>query len=65
MQETWDRFLGQEYPLEEEMATHSSILAWKIPWIEEPGRLHSLWGCKELDMTEHTVKAVKILYVIL
>ena len=33
------------------MATHSSILAWKIPWMEEPGRLQS-WGCKELDTTE-------------
>ena len=43
--------LGREDALEEEMATHSSILAWKIPWIEEPGRLQS-WGCKEPDMTE-------------
>ena len=34
------------------MATHSSILVWKIPWIEEPGRLYSPWGHKELDMTE-------------
>ena len=38
------RFLGQEDTLEEEMATHSSILAWKIPWTEEPGGLHSSWG---------------------
>ena len=42
MQETWDRFLGQEDPLEKEMATHSSTLAWKIPWMEEPGRLQSI-----------------------
>ena len=35
----WLRSLGQEYPLEKEMTTHSSILAWKIPWIEEPGDL--------------------------
>ena len=41
MQETWVQSLGQEDPLEEEMATHSSILAWKIPWTEEPGRLQS------------------------
>ena len=41
MQETWVQFLGWEDPLEKEMATHSSILAWKIPWIEEPGRLQS------------------------
>ena len=37
--ETWVRFLGQEDPLEKEMAIHSSILAWKIPWTEEPCRL--------------------------
>ena len=36
------QFLGGEDPLEEEMATHSSILTWKIPWIEEPGRLQSI-----------------------
>ena len=40
MQETPVRFLGQEDPLEEEMATHSSILAWEIPWTEEPGGSH-------------------------
>ena len=39
MQETWVRSLGGEDPLEKEMATHSSTLAWKIPWMEEPGRL--------------------------
>ena len=43
--------LGQEVPLEEEMETHSSILAWKIPQTEEPS---GPWGCKESDMTEHT-----------
>ena len=42
MQETWVRSLGQEDPLEKEMATHSSILAWRIPWIVEPGRLQSM-----------------------
>ena len=42
MQETLVQFLGQEDPLEKEMATHSSILAWRIPWIEEPGRLQSM-----------------------
>ena len=41
-QETQVRFLGQEDPLQEEMATHSSILAWKIPWTEEPGELWSI-----------------------
>ena len=41
-QETWVGSLGQEDPLEEEIATHSSILAWKIPWTKEPGRLQSI-----------------------
>ena len=41
-QETWVRFLGWEDPLEKEMATHSSILAWRIPWTEEPGGLQSM-----------------------
>ena len=42
MQKTWIRSLGQEDPLEKGMATHSSILTWKIPWTEEPGRLQSM-----------------------
>ena len=42
MQETWVPSLGWEDPLEKEMATHSSILAWRIPWTEEPGRLQSM-----------------------
>ena len=42
MQETWVRSLGQEDPLEKGMATHSSILVWRIPWTEEPGRLQSM-----------------------
>ena len=42
MQETWVQALGREDPLEKEMTTHSSILAWKIPWTEEPGRLQSM-----------------------
>ena len=45
------RSLGWENPLEKEMATHSSILAWKIPWTEKPGGLQ-VHGVKELDMTE-------------
>ena len=51
MRETWVQSLGQEDPPEKEMATHSSILAWRIPWTEEPGGLQSM-GRKELDMTE-------------
>ena len=42
MRETWVQSLGQEDPLEKEMATHSSILAWRIPWMEEPGGLQSM-----------------------
>ena len=45
------QFVGQKDPLEEGMATCSSILAWRIPWTEEPGGLQS-WGHKESDMTE-------------
>ena len=50
MQETWVRFLGGEDSLEKEMATHSSILAWRIPWTEEPGWLQSM-GSQESDTT--------------
>ena len=48
MQETGVQSLGWEDPLEKEMATHSSILAWRIPWTEEPGRLQSM-GSQESD----------------
>ena len=50
MPETRVQSLGLEDLLKKEMATHSSVLAWTIPWMEEPDRLQ--WGCKELDMTE-------------
>ena len=50
MQETQAQSLGLEDPLEKEMATHSSILAWEISWTEEPGGLQSM-GSQELDMT--------------
>ena len=53
MQETWVQFLGQEDPLEKKMATHSSILARRIPRTEEPGKLQSM-GSQESDMTKHT-----------
>ena len=48
-QETQVQSLGQEDPLEKERATYSSVLAWEIPWTEEPGRLQSM-GSQELDM---------------
>ena len=51
VQETWVPSLGQEDPLEKDMATPSSILAWEIPWTEEPGGLQFM-GSQESDMTE-------------
>ena len=51
MQETWARSLGLKDPLEKELATHFSILAWRIPWMEELGGLQST-GRKESDTTE-------------
>ena len=55
--ETWVQSLGREGLLEKEMATHSSILAWKIPWLEEPG------GLKESDVTErlHSLSTLALL----
>ena len=53
MQETWIQSLGQEDPLEKEMATHSSTLAWKIPWMEEPGRLQSV-GLQRVELDSAT-----------
>ena len=52
MLETRVQSLGWDNPLEKEMATHSGILAWRIPWTEEPGRLYGPWGHEELDTTE-------------
>ena len=52
-QEMWVQSLGREDPLEKEMATCSSILAWKIPWTEEPGRLQS-WGLKDTSEQQST-----------
>ena len=54
-QEIWVQSLGCKYPLEKEMAIHSNILAWKIPWTEEPGGLRSL-RFKELDATERNTQ---------
>ena len=52
MQETPVQSLGSEQLLEKGMATYTSILAWRIPWTEEPGRQHSPWGGKKLNMTK-------------
>ena len=51
MQDTWVRCLGQEDPLEKGMTSHSSVLAWRIPWTEESGS-YSPWVCRESDTTE-------------
>ena len=58
MQETWVQSLGGEDPLEKEMATYSSILAWRILWTEEPGWA-TVHGVAELDMTESSHTLVK------
>ena len=60
MQETWVRSLGQEDPLEKEMATHSSTLAWKIPWTEKPGRLQSMGSQRVRRLSYFTSTKEKI-----
>ena len=52
VQDPWVPSLGGKDPLENGMTTHSSILAWRIPWTEEPGKLQSMGGHKESDTTE-------------
>ena len=68
MQETQLQSLGREDPLEKEVATHSVTLTWKIPRMEEPGRLYSPWGHKESDTTGqlhfHFSFEYKMLYTI-
>ena len=63
MQKTQVRSLGREDPLEKGMATHSSTLAWKIPWMEKPGR-YSPWDLKESDMTER-LHFLSLLYLLI
>ena len=53
-QETQAKSLAQKDPLEEEMAIHSRVLAWKVPWTEDPGGIHIVHRNTELDRTEHT-----------
>ena len=69
VQETQVWSLGREDPLEKEMATHSSILAWKIPWAEEPGRVQSMglnWGTFEINTSRkyfyHALKHIFLNY---
>ena len=58
VQETWVRSLGQEDPLEKGIATHSSTLAWRIPWTESLAD-YSPWGHKESDMTERLTLSLR------
>ena len=57
-QETWVQSLGQEDPLEKEIATHSSILAWEIPWTEEPSRLQSMGWKKSRSKQQQSSQQV-------
>ena len=61
MQETWIRSLGQAGPLEKEMATHSSVLAWEIPWTAEPGSPQSL-GSQRVGHNLATKEQQQLLY---
>ena len=65
MRETWVRFLGWEDPLEKEMAIHSSTLAWKIPWTEEPDRLQSMGSQSWARLSDFTFtfKTTKVMLV--
>ena len=65
-QETWIQFLGWEDPLEKEIATHSSILAWEIPWTEKPGRLQSmgLQGVGHNSGTKQPQKQLNVIMVV-
>ena len=63
MRETWVRSLGWEDPLEKEMATHSSILAWRIPWTEEPGGLQSM-GSQRVGHDQVTLLTYLLWYAI-
>ena len=54
MQKMWVLSLGQEHPLEKQMATHSGILAWKIPWMEEPGQGVGMGGATVLGVTKES-----------
>ena len=61
--ETWVQSLDREDPLEKEMATHSSTLAWKIPWFEEPGRLQSMGSQSQTRLSDFIHQYTEIRYV--
>ena len=60
MQKTWVQSLDQKDPLEKRTATHSNILAWRIPCAEEPGRLHTPWSCKESDTIKRLTLSLSV-----
>ena len=60
MQEMWVQSLGQEDPRAEEMTTHSIILAWEIPWTEEPGRLHSMGSQSQTWLSNRALSKVSV-----
>ena len=64
MQETWVRSLGWEDPVEKEMATHSSILAWKIPWTEEPGTLRSTRSQSQTWLSDFTNAMTLVFWIL-
>ena len=66
MWETRVQSLGQEDPLEKEMATHSSTLAWKIPWMEEPGRLHTVHGItkSQTRLSNQNIRASQVVLMV-
>ena len=63
MWKTWVRYLGQEDPLEKEMATHSSILVWKTPRMEEPGRLHGVTKSRHDWMTNTQINRLNVIEI--
>ena len=62
MRETWVQSLGREHPLEKEMAVHSSTIAWKIPWTEEPGRLQSMGSQSQTRLRDFPFLSFHCLY---
>ena len=65
MRETWVRSLGREDPLEKEMVTHSSILAWRIPWTEKPGRVQSMGLQSWTRLSDFTILYTISIYIVL
>ena len=64
MRETWAQELRWEDPLKKGIATHSSVLAWRIPWTEEPGRLHTAMGFQRTKLSKSFLKSMQILMAV-